>query len=265
MREISRNGRIAAVPRIVRNDFCAPRRVQRSYFVRVMRRLMPCRPTDAIALLVVVMATLAVLVNALMLQRPPHSAPTITGAQDSGASTNRNAATRKGATAATPATPARTPIPPLRPESAAVQARAQLVLDIQRELTARGHYDGAVDGRPGPRTDQAIRDFERSQGIPITGEPSGELLDRVRRAGAKSDITGSLPPVSGSPGSIRVLNVQRVLARLGYGPLRLTGMHDPDTRASIERFERDRGLSLSGDITDRLIRELAAVSGAPTP
>ena len=35
------------------------------------------------------------------------------------------------------------------------------------------------------------------------------------------------------------------------------------TRAAIEKFERDRGLPVTGQISDRLVRELAAMTGRP--
>jgi peptidoglycan hydrolase-like protein with peptidoglycan-binding domain len=136
------------------------------------------------------------------------------------------------------------------------------VLDIQRALAERGYYDGEVDGLPGPRTHQAIREFEAAQGLKVTGETSEALLAHVLRARARGDVTGSIAPAEPRP-STRVLAVQRVLARLGYGPVKLSGLPDPATRAAIERFQRDRGLDKSGEIGDGLISELATVTGAP--
>ncbi|MEX0591347.1 MAG: peptidoglycan-binding domain-containing protein, partial [Xanthobacteraceae bacterium] len=164
---------------------------------------------------------------------------------------------------AAPAPPAITaPVPPQRPDTAAVRTRSELVANVQRELRQLGFYDGVVDGLLGPRTDQAIREFEKAQGLKISGEPSPMLLDVMRRARAKPETTGSVAPAEPRP-STRVLAVQRVLARLGYGPVKLSGIPDPATRAAIEQFERDRGLARSGEIGDRLLAELATVTGAP--
>ena len=65
------------------------------------------------------------------------------------------------------------------------------------------------------------------------------------------------------PRAPRVLAVQRVLSKFGYGPLRLSAQHDIETRAAIERFERDRKLPPTGEVSERLVRELAAFTGAP--
>jgi peptidoglycan hydrolase-like protein with peptidoglycan-binding domain len=63
--------------------------------------------------------------------------------------------------------------------------------------------------------------------------------------------------------SKRVTAVQRALADFGYGQIKLTGVFDPDTRAAIEKFERDHRLPVTGQISDRFVRELAAMTGRP--
>jgi peptidoglycan hydrolase-like protein with peptidoglycan-binding domain len=60
-----------------------------------------------------------------------------------------------------------------------------------------------------------------------------------------------------------VTAVQRALADFGYGQIKLTGVFDPDTRAAIEKFERDHRLPVTGQISDRFVRELAAMTGRP--
>ena len=60
-----------------------------------------------------------------------------------------------------------------------------------------------------------------------------------------------------------MLAVQRALADFGYGQIKPTGVYDPDTQAAIEKFERDRRLPVTGQISDQLVRELAAMTGRP--
>jgi len=78
-------------------------------------------------------------------------------------------------------------------------------------------------------------------------------------ASAGGDAIGGL--IAGS--SRRVLAVQRALGDFGYGPVKPTGILGPDTRAAIEKFERDRRLPVTGQLSDRLVRELAATTGRP--
>ena len=57
--------------------------------------------------------------------------------------------------------------------------------------------------------------------------------------------------------------MQRALAEYGYGQLKPTGTIGTDTQAAIQKFERDRKLPITGQVSDRLVRELAAVIGHP--
>ncbi len=63
--------------------------------------------------------------------------------------------------------------------------------------------------------------------------------------------------------SSRVSAVQRVLSEFGYGQIRPTGILDEATRAAIEKFEREHQLPVTGWISDRLLSELAALTGRP--
>lgn len=153
-----------------------------------------------------------------------------------------------------------------------------VVADVQRELARRGFYDGPADGLTGPKTEAAVRAFEQSARLRVTGEANEAVLTQIRRSGASAnagnggmlppasvpgsgDVTGAIRPPGAVPSSARVLGVQRTLAKLGYGPLKVTGQASPETRQAVQRFERDRGLPVDGEMSDRMVRELAAVSG----
>jgi hypothetical protein len=71
-----------------------------------------------------------------------------------------------------------------------------------------------------------------------------------------------IPPVQVT-GSRRVAAVQRVLTEYGYGQLKATGTIGADTQAAIQKFERERKMPVTGQMSDRLVRELAVVTGHP--
>ena len=66
-----------------------------------------------------------------------------------------------------------------------------------------------------------------------------------------------------NPASHRVAAVQRTLTEYGYGQLKPTGTVGSDTQAAIQKFERDRRLPMTGQMSDRLVKELAAMIGRP--
>src|SRR5205085_2250063 len=63
------------------------------------------------------------------------------------------------------------------------------------------------------------------------------------------------------PSSKRVIAVQRTLAEYGYGQIKPSGIIDAETQAAIQKFERERKLPITGQASERVVRELAAVTG----
>jgi hypothetical protein len=63
--------------------------------------------------------------------------------------------------------------------------------------------------------------------------------------------------------SRRVAAVQRALTEYGFGQLKATGTVGSDTQAAIQKFERERKLPVTGQMSDRLVRELATMTGRP--
>jgi hypothetical protein len=66
-----------------------------------------------------------------------------------------------------------------------------------------------------------------------------------------------------SSGSRRVAAVQRALTEYGYAQLKPTGTVGSDTQAAIQKFERERKIPVTGQMSDRLVRELTTVIGHP--
>lgn len=206
----------------------------------------------------------AIIVNALYLQSGQHPAPLV-GAPPPGAAKDTTGSLASRA----PTVPVtRVATSQAEPQ----QRRNQIITTIQQELAERGFYDAGIDGVYGPKMDAGIREFEQAAGLPIRGEPTEALLKalQVSKLRAKR-ADASVIPVSAkldtrtvpTPPSRRIMAVQRALTDFGYGQLRLSGIFDEPTKLAIEKFERERRLPVRGQISGRLIRELAAVTGRP--
>jgi peptidoglycan hydrolase-like protein with peptidoglycan-binding domain len=223
-------------------------------------------PRDTVALIAAVAGASAIGINALFLQSGPHPAPLF--------------ALRPVAPAAAVAGNAQPqPGPQVAAADAAVRAepqpprsRAELVADIQRGLAKRGLYDGAVDGIYGPKTDAAVRDFAQTAHLKLGTEPNETLLRHIvgsplketQPAPAASMSRPRRDPIADLIGpSPRILSVQRALTDFGYGQLKPTGIVGAETASAIEKFERARKLPVTGQMSERLVRELAAVTGRP--
>jgi Putative peptidoglycan binding domain len=96
--------------------------------------------------------------------------------------------------------------------------------------------------------------------------PRTQAAGSARRNDPIGDLIGSstAPSSTSSLGSsARITAVQRALSEYGYGQLRLTGTLDEPTSAAIQRFEADRKLPVTGRLSERLMGELAAMTGRP--
>jgi hypothetical protein len=72
--------------------------------------------------------------------------------------------------------------PEAAPPSAAPPAGAdERLADIQRMLASLRLYGGKVDGKMGPQTRKAIRDYQRMNRMPQTGEPTPKLVEMLRK------------------------------------------------------------------------------------
>jgi peptidoglycan hydrolase-like protein with peptidoglycan-binding domain len=192
-------------------------------------------PREFVGIVMAVAATVMIFVNAMFLQHGPHPAPIL--------------ATR-------PAT-----VPETSPAG-----RAQLVAEIQGALADKGFYDGTIDGVWGGMTDAALRDFAQAAGLSIRSEANGDLLRTIRASKVRAprvNSTSSDPIARLLAPSKRVVAVQRALSDFGYGQVKPTGIPDPATRAAIEKFERDHRLPVTGQVSDQLVRALAAMTGRP--
>ena len=213
-------------------------------------------PREFVGVVMATISVFAIVLNALFLQKGPHPAPIFA---------TKPLLQHEAVVAA----PVRGAQPNAAPDLG-MQARIQLIVNIQRELARKGFYDGPADGIWGAKTDVAVRDFVQTAGIKISAEASDALLRAIAASKAKASNTSaatdtpSADPITKliAP-SKRITAVQRALADFGYGQIKPTGVFDPDTRAAIEKFERDHKLPVTGQLSDRVVRELAAMSGRP--
>jgi peptidoglycan hydrolase-like protein with peptidoglycan-binding domain len=213
-------------------------------------------PREFVGVVMATIATLTIVINALFLQKGPHPAPIF--------------ATR-------PLLQHEAAIPPrvqgVQPNAAietSALARTQMIASIQRELVRKGFYDGPADGIWGSKTDIAVRDFAQAAGVKINPEASDGLLRAITTSNARAAAAATAAdPAPVDPiarliaPSKRVTAIQRALSDFGYGQIKPTGLFDPETKTAIEKFERDHRLPVTGQISDRLVRELAAMTGRP--
>lgn len=98
------------------------------------------------------------------------------------------------------------------------------------------------------KTTSAVQATSTNIPRPPTAVPISSRVDNV----AASNVA-----------SHRVAAVQRALTEYGYGQLKPTGVVGSDTQSAILKFEKARKLPVTGQVSDRLVHELAATIGHP--
>ena len=117
---------------------------------------------------------------------------------------------------------------------------------LQEQLTALGFDTDGIDGILGPNSRKAIRNFQRSRGLPADGYASEKLLTRVQQA------TEGREPL----GAQQVAMIQSALNARGYDAGTPDGIPGPRTRAAIAAFQRGAGVVADGQPSIALLRAL---------
>ena len=132
---------------------------------------------------------------------------------------------------------------------------ASLVRALQRRLDGQGYSPGPVDGRYGPRTENAVELFQRARGLRVDGIAGPLTLGALR-------TTVLYPGTShAGAGSPKVRGLQRQLRRGGFNPGPIDGHYGPLTEAAVRRFQVAHGLHVDGIAGPQTLGELERIAG----
>ncbi len=80
------------------------------------------------------------------------------------------------------------------------------VRSLQDKLRSAGFNPGTSDGKYGPRTESAVRDFQRSRGLQVDGIAGPRTMAALNGAGGTSGTTPGAPAGSPANGTARLNN-----------------------------------------------------------
>jgi Putative peptidoglycan binding domain len=72
---------------------------------------------------------------------------------------------------------------------------------VQQALKEKGHDTGDVDGKMGPKTEAALRDFQQKQGLKATGRADAETMAKLDIQAANTGAVDSSSPAASPRGS----------------------------------------------------------------
>jgi len=232
------------VPKKSAKDEAAPRRrgakaatvdveTERNLVMRVLLH----SPKDTLAGLVAVAAIGAIVANALFLQTGRHPAPMFGTVINLAAPSSMQLSN---------------PLPRPRPVGADTSPLEPRATEFRAE--------------PKP----AERAAEKAPEKPVEATASTRANDPMTnlvKATTSTPPSAMRPPapipVPQSPAARRIAGVQRALSEYGYGNLKITGTMSGETQSAIQKFEREHKMQVTGQLSDRLLRELGAAIGHP--
>jgi peptidoglycan hydrolase-like protein with peptidoglycan-binding domain len=141
--------------------------------------------------------------------------------------------------------------------------------EVQRQLKELGVYTGAVDGIWGRDSQEALERFQPTRGLQVTSNLNQATLATMGLKPAEllslGDQTGAM---AGRDVQGRALNAEAV--RTIQGRLKQIGLYSGDadgiwgdsTQAALERFQRDRGLQVSGSVNPNTLTTMGLDSNA---
>ena len=231
------------MPRRIDDDDEMPRRRRRGAKAAAIEveqerglvmRMLVHSPKDMLAGLLAAAAICAIIANALFLQAGRHPSPMFGSV----------------VTLPSPQTAVASPLPRPRPV----------------ELISRPAEAEPPEIRPVEARGADPKQVEIKGGDPKNPDPMANLLVKSTGAPAAGPANVARPPApvpatAQAAGARRVAAVQRALTQYGYGQLKPTGAVGSDTQAAISKFERDRKLPVTGQMSDRLVKELTAMIG----
>lgn len=145
--------------------------------------------------------------------------------------------------------------------------RGEAVRDVQHRLTELGHrIDPAeLDGRFGPSTEHAVREFQRSRRLPEDGvvgpDTWGHLVEAGYRLGDRTLYLRS-PAFRGDD----VRELQRLLNALGFDAGKEDGIFGHRTLHAVMEFQRNVGAKPDGIVgldTVRTLHRMRPAVGGP--
>jgi hypothetical protein len=232
------------VPKKSAKDEAAPRRrgakaavidveTERNLVLRVLLH----SPKDTLAGLVAVAAIGAIVANALFLQTGRHPAPMF------GTVINLPAPS---------SLPLSNPLPRSRPVGADTSPLEPRATEFRAEP------------KPAERAEKPPeKPVDATASTPRSGDPMTNLVKQTISA-PPSVVRPPAPiPVQQGPAARRIAGVQRALSEYGYGNLKITGAMGAETQSAIQKFEREHKMQVTGQVSDRLLRELGAAIGHP--
>lgn len=136
---------------------------------------------------------------------------------------------------------------------------SEIVRYLQYKLAKLGHYEDAIDGVFGLLTEHAVKKFQSSYELPITGQADERTIQSIIHAEKEQEIEKIQHLMEGldhDSSKEHIKRVQEVLFYYGYYQGSIDGVYGPLTEHAIELVKNDDILEVS--IENNKIEEVSS-------
>ncbi|MBR3739868.1 MAG: peptidoglycan-binding protein [Clostridia bacterium] len=162
-------------------------------------------------------------------------------------------------------------------------SRGELVSALQTRLQALGYYNGTVDGEYGSATAEAVKKFQKNNGLTADGVAGSQTLEKLYVSGTAVSAATATPTPTATPkpsaaattvvtinakllqrgdSGSAVKALQQRLVQLGYLSA-ADGIYGPKTVNAVADFQRNNGLTADGIAGTMTLNRLSSSSAVP--
>ncbi|MBR4081524.1 MAG: peptidoglycan-binding protein [Clostridia bacterium] len=163
------------------------------------------------------------------------------------------------------------------------RAEGEAVVRLQQALNQLGYSTGGTDGKYGPATEKAVRNFQRANGLTVdgvAGNATQTLLYKKAAGGQTSSGTVANNGGNTSAGSkdslfggnyntleyadkgARVTTLQNALNDLGYACGKADGKFGAGTQRAVTAFQKDQRLTADGKAGKKTLQRIESLLGS---
>lgn len=153
-------------------------------------------------------------------------------------------------------------------------SRGNQVQHVQTLLITQGYLMDKADGVFGNNTEYAVRAFQKSKGLSVTGKVDDGTLARLEE---NNKLFTPAPAPSQASRNVRsatqaarfgdrgrtVADLQTRLADSGFSPGDIDGVYGNGTSDAVKRFQRHHGLAVTGEADGKTMSLLSQRRGLP--
>lgn len=136
----------------------------------------------------------------------------------------------------------------------------EAVVEIQNQLAVLGYLTSSVDGKFGPGTEQAVKDFQNANQLEPTGTVDKETYDMLFTSEPKPEEKPAEPepiyPIKRGDSGDQVVEIQKRLIELGYLTSSADGKFGPGTEQAVQSFQDANYMDATGVVDESTYNKL---------